>query len=136
MSDFHAQLIRIAEMMGATEVRVEGMGTRESGGFKRHPHISGIIGDRPFKHPLPGTFRDTPRRRLNYIAQLRRHLLCIGGTRSKPQQSNGERRERKRVTTPAMPSRPIPPALPPTRLDCDPWAPLAQLRAKLEGRRL
>jgi hypothetical protein len=132
MSDFHARLIAVAVRMGAQNVKFESMGIGE-GDFARHPQITGTVAGKRFRITLPGRKKDKPRRFLNYATKLRRELVALGA--KPPERPKAERlgRDRMRRLRPVEPStRPLPPR-PPTRLDCDPWAPLAQLRAKLEG---
>ena len=137
MSDFHDHLIAEAERLGATGMRIEAVG------FKRHPHLAGMLNGKPFRYPLPGTFRDTLRRRRNYIMKVRHFLLERGAklpskeleevTRMILRRANQaeRRRERMRFVSTTSVVRKMPPTY--TRLDRDPWAPLGMLLKAMEA---
>jgi hypothetical protein len=128
MSDFHTRLIGVAERLGAENVKFEPMGEGDEA-FAKHPQITGFVAGKVFRFPVPGRKKDKPCRFLNYATKLRRDLVAMGATPPERPKAGrpGRRTRRPRHVEPSTKS--LPPREP-TRLDCDPFAPLAQLRGR------
>ena len=139
MCDFHVRLIAVAEKLGAQQVRFEPPGAGERDGrFRSHPHITGLLAGTRFHFPLPSRPKDTPRRWLNYVANLRRLLIKLGAPNPQSAGRNGHAVKHRRRK--ARPHRPNQSGLKApsvsrgaTRLDRDPWAALRAMRHRIEG---